>query len=150
MVDGIFFEELKPKNSKNIVTITGDWNDSDYITKTSNWDKSFTNLMIFIQNFYDAKKELKNDIVDDRREALNEYLLKYSTNSEVHEYADSYAEQIEEYLRDLLPISHNCDYIHSIKDIIITIDGHKYKIVSQLSQQQILDMLVNDFDEGVI
>lgn len=106
--------------------------------------------MIFIQNFYDAKKELKNDIVDDRREALNEYLLKYSTNSEVHEYADSYAEQIEDYLRDLLPISHNCDYIHSIKDIIITIDGHKYKIVSQLSQQQILDMLVNDFDEGVI
>lgn len=70
-----------------IVTIVGDWNDGDYITKKASFPIEYTEQLlqriVILQDFFDSRKELMRskegnnyiDIRTDYDEAAEEYLI---------------------------------------------------------------------------
>ena len=70
-----------------IVTIVGDWNDGDYITKKASFPIEYTEQLlqriVILQDFFDSRKDLMRskegnnyiDIRTDYDEAAEEYLI---------------------------------------------------------------------------
>lgn len=122
-----------------IVTIVGDWNDGDYITKKASFPIEYTEQLlqriVILQDFFDSRKELMwskegNNYIDirtDYDEAAEEYLIhKYGfEKQEIH--SKTVAASFYDEIYELAP-SYEGYSIHTITSINIRIDGEEYEI----------------------
>lgn len=128
-----------------IVTIVGDWNDGDYITKKASFPIEYTEQLlqriVILQDFFDSRKELMRskegnnyiDIRTDYDEAAEEYLIhKYGFGKQEirsKTVAASFYDEIYD-----LASSYEGYSIHTITSINIRIDGEEYEIEWESSE----------------
>ena len=126
-------------DGKIIVTITGDWNDGDYITETSSYLLGHMQLLmqriVILQDFFDSREELMwskegnkyIDIRTDYDEAAEEYLIcKYGFEKQEIR-SKTVAASFYDEIYELAP-SYEGYNIHTITNINIHIDGEEYDI----------------------
>lgn len=122
-----------------IVTIVGDWNDGDYITKKASFPIEYTEQLlqriVILQDFFDSRKELMRskegnnyiDIRTDYDEAAEEYLIHKYGFGKQEIRSKTVAASFYDEIYDLAP-SYEGYSIHTITSINIRIDGEEYEI----------------------
>lgn len=120
-----------------IVTIVGDWNDGDYITKKASFPIEYTEQLlqriVILQDFFDSRKELMRskegnnyiDIRTDYDEAAEEYLIHKYGFGKQEIRSKTVAASFYDEIYDLAP-SYEGYSIHTITSINIRIDGEEY------------------------
>lgn len=122
-----------------LVTITGDWNDGDYITETNSYLlrhlERLLQRIVILQDFFDSREELTwtkegNNYIDirtDYDEAAEEYLIhKYGFDKQEirsKTVAASFYDEIYELAPNYKGYS-----IHTITSINIRVDGEEYEL----------------------
>lgn len=122
-----------------IVTIVGDWNDGDYITKKASFPIEYTEQLlqriVILQDFFDSREELiwskeGNNYIDirtDYDEVAEEYLIhKYGFDKQEIR-SKTVAASFYDEIYELAP-SYEGYSIHTITSINIRIDGKEYEI----------------------
>lgn len=128
-----------------LVTITGDWNDGDYITKTNSYllrhIERLLQRIVILQDFFESREELTwtkegNNYIDirtDYDEAAEEYLIhKYGFDKQEIRSKNVAATFYDE-IYELAP-SYEGYSIHTITSINIRIDGEEYEIEWESSE----------------
>lgn len=122
-----------------IVTIVGDWNDGDYITKKASFPIEYTEQLlqriVILQDFFDSRKELMRskegnnyiDIRTDYDEAAEEYLIHKYGFGKQEIRSKTVAASFYDEIYDLAP-SYEGYSIHTINSINIRIDGEEYEL----------------------
>jgi hypothetical protein len=122
-----------------IVTIVGDWNDGDYITKKASFPIEYTEQLlqriVILQDFFDSRKELMwskegNNYIDirtDYDEAAEEYLIHKYGFEKQEIRSKTVAASFYDEIYELAP-SYEGYSIHTITSINIRIDGEEYEI----------------------
>lgn len=122
-----------------IVTIVGDWNDGDYITKKASFPIEYTEQLlqriVILQDFFDSRKELMRskegnnyiDIRTDYDEAAEEYLIHKYGFGKQEIRSKTVAASFYDEIYELAP-SYEGYSIHTITSINIRIDGEEYEI----------------------
>lgn len=130
-----------------IVTIVGDWNDGDYITKKASFPIEYTEQLlqriVILQDFFDSRKELMRskegnnyiDIRTDYDEAAEEYLIHKYGFGKQEIRSKTVAASFYDEIYDLSP-SYEGYSIHTITSINIRIDGEEYEIEWESSEVQ--------------
>lgn len=120
-----------------IVTIVGDWNDGDYITKKASFPIEYTEQLlqriVILQDFFDSRKDLMRskegnnyiDIRTDYDEAAEEYLIHKYGFGKQEIRSKTVAASFYDKIYDLAP-SYEGYSIHTITSINIRIDGEEY------------------------
>lgn len=128
-----------------IVTIVGDWNDGDYITKKASFPIEYTEQLlqriVILQDFFDSRKELMRskegnnyiDIRTDYDEAAEEYLIHKYGFGKQEIRSKTVAASFYDEIYDLAP-SYDGYSIHTITSINIRIDGEEYEIEWESSE----------------
>jgi hypothetical protein len=128
-----------------IVTIVGDWNDGDYITKKASFPIEYTEQLlqriVILQDFFDSRKELMRskegnnyiDIRTDYDEAAEEYLIHKYGFGKQEIRSKTVAASFYDEIYDLAP-SYEGYSIHTITSINIRIDGEEYEIEWESSE----------------
>lgn len=130
-----------------VVTVTGDWNDGDYITEKASFPVEYTKQLlqriVILQDFFGSRKEIMRskegnnyiDIRTDYDEAAEEYLIhKYGFDKkEIH--SKTVAASFYNEIYELAP-SYEGYSIHTITSINIRIDGEEYEIEWEPSKVQ--------------
>lgn len=128
-----------------IVTIVGDWNDGDYITKKASFPIEYTEQLlqriVILQDFFDSRKELMRskegnnyiDIRADYDEAAEEYLIHKYGFGKQEIRSKTVAASFYDEIYDLAP-SYEGYSIHTITSINIRIDGEEYEIEWESSE----------------
>lgn len=122
-----------------LVTITGDWNDGDYITETNSYllrhMERLLQRIVVLQDFFNSREELTwtkegNNYIDmrtDYDEAAEEYLIhKYGFDKQEIR-SKTVAASFYDEIYELAP-SYEGYSIHTINSINIRIDGEEYEI----------------------
>lgn len=122
-----------------LVTITGDWNDGDYITEKGSYllghIEQLLQRIVILQDFFDSceylmwSKEGNNyiDIRTDYDEAAEEYLIhKYGFDKQEIR-SKTVAASFYDEIYELAP-SYEGYSIHTINSINIRIDGEEYEV----------------------
>lgn len=122
-----------------LVTVTGDWNDGDYITKTNSYllrhIERLLQRIVILQDFFDSREELTwakegNNYIDirtDYDEAAEEYLIhKYGFDKQEIR-SKTVAATFYDEIYELAP-SYEGYSIHTINSINIRIDGEEYEL----------------------
>lgn len=122
-----------------LVTITGDWNDGDYITETSSYllkhMEQLLQRIVILQDFFNSREELTwtkegNNYIDirtDYDEAAEEYLIhKYGFDKQEIR-SKTVAASFYDEIYELAP-SYEGYSIHTITSINIRIDGEEYDL----------------------
>lgn len=122
-----------------LVTITGDWNDGDYITETSSYllkhMEQLLQRIVILQDFFNSHEELTwtkegNNYIDirtDYDEAAEEYLIhKYGFDKQEIR-SETVAASFYDEIYELAP-SYEGYSIHTINSINIRIDGEEYEL----------------------
>lgn len=125
-------------DGKIVVTIVGDWNDRDPITRTTSCPLEQTEQLlqrvIVLQDFFGSRKELEKlykeygylDIRRARDKAANTYLiLKYGFDKQ-EVFSKDVAEDFWDEIYDLAP-SYEGYSIHTVTSVSIRIDGEEYE-----------------------
>lgn len=128
-----------------IVTIVGDWNDGDYITKKASFPIEYTEQLlqriVILQDFFDSRKDLMRskegnnyiDIRTDYDEAAEEYLIHKYGFGKQEIRSKTVAASFYDEIYDLAP-SYEGYSIHTITSINIRIDGEEYEIEWESSE----------------
>ena len=121
-----------------IVTIVGDWNDGDYITKKASFPIEYTEQLlqriVILQDFFDSRKELMRskegnnyiDIRTDYDEAAEYLIHKYGFGKQEIR-SKTVAASFYDEIYELAP-SYEGYSIHTITSINVRIDGEEYEI----------------------
>ena len=122
-----------------LVTITGDWNDGDYITETNSYllrhMERLLQRIVVLQDFFNSREEFTwtkegNNYIDmrtDYDEAAEEYLIhKYGFDKQEIR-SKTVAASFYDEIYELAP-SYEGYSIHTINSINIRIDGEEYEI----------------------
>lgn len=122
-----------------IVTIVGDWNDGDYITKKASFPIEYTEQLlqriVILQDFFDSRKELMRskegnnyiDIRTDYDEAAEEYLTRKYGFDKHKIRSKTVAASFYEEIYEIAPRSEEY-YIHTITNISLRVNGEEYEI----------------------